>query len=132
MPYAPLSLCIVTGCPELVASGRCETHRLEAGREADKRRPKGHAKAYDSTWRAASRDYLSRHRECECRDCARLPWYQRPAATVVDHRDGLGPAGPRGYDETNWTAMSASHHSRKTALYDGGFGRPRKAQDDDL
>jgi hypothetical protein len=49
----------------------------------------------------------------------------------VDHRDGLGPNGPRGYDESNWCAMSASCHSRKTASRDGGFGNPVRRDNDD-
>jgi 5-methylcytosine-specific restriction protein A len=131
MPYAPKSLCTESGCGELVAAGKCETHRLQAQREADHRRPKGYAKAYDATWRAASRKYLKTHPSCECTECDALPIWARPTATVVDHIDGRGPSGPHGYDPSNWQAMCRSHHSRKTALYDGGFGRPRKAQADE-
>ncbi|PAN01044.1 HNH endonuclease [Streptomyces sp. Alain-F2R5] len=29
--------------------------------------------------------------------------------------DGLGPLGPRGFDPSNWQAMSKRHHSAKTA-----------------
>ncbi|WP_231626416.1 HNH endonuclease signature motif containing protein [Streptomyces apocyni] len=44
-----------------------------------------------------------------------LPQLQRDLATEVDHIDGLGPLGPRGFDPANWQAMSKRHHSRKTA-----------------
>lgn len=40
---------------------------------------------------------------------------QRDLATEVDHIDGLGPLGPRGFDPDNLQAMSHRHHSRKTA-----------------
>ncbi|MFC8494723.1 HNH endonuclease signature motif containing protein [Streptomyces sp. NPDC057235] len=40
---------------------------------------------------------------------------QRDLATEVDHIDGLGPLGPRGFDPSNWQAMSKAHHARKTA-----------------
>lgn len=44
----------------------------------------------------------------------------------VDHIDGSGPRGDN--SDANLMALCHSHHSRKTALKDGGFGRrdPRK------
>ncbi|TFB96539.1 HNH endonuclease [Cryobacterium sp. MDB2-A-2] len=53
--------------------------------------------------------------------------WKRQEATQVDHIDGLGPNGPRGFDNNNLQALSASHHSRKTASRDGGFGNPKRS-----
>lgn len=129
MPTSPPSLCVEPGCGVLVYTGaRCETHRLEAQRESRARRPAGHNKPYDHRWRTYAKDFLRRHPLCECDECAALPEWRRPAAQQVDHRDGLGPSGPHGYDDNNLVAMSASHHSRKTARYDGGFGHPKRQE----
>lgn len=130
MPYSPPSLCSVPGCGNLVASGRCAEHRAEGRREAEARRPKGHGKPYDSRWAAFAKAFLKRHPLCECEECAALPQWRRPTATDVDHMDGRGPTGPRGYDERNLQALSHAHHSRKTALHDGGFGHAKRATND--
>jgi 5-methylcytosine-specific restriction protein A len=130
MPTSPLSLCIEPGCPELVPSGRCPTHLQQYRQEAEQRRPKRHGRAYDGRWRMFAKDYLSRHRECESESCLAVPWWARPTATQVDHRDGLGPTGPRGYDESNLQALCQSCHSSKTASHDGGFGNPRRSIDE--
>lgn len=123
MPYAPKSLCVVTGCPNMVPHGRCEDHRLEARRESDRKRPSASARGYTYKWAQHARDYLRRHRECMSVECVQLPWWSRPAATDVDHLDGHGPNGPRGYDDTNLQALCHACHSKKTATQDGGFGR---------
>lgn len=124
MPTSPLSLCVVTGCANMVTSGRCEEHRLELRRESDSRRPNGYQRGYTPQWAAFSKDYLARHPWCECDDCTNTP-FNRPRATDVDHRDGSGRNGPRAYDESNLIALSHSHHSRKTVRHDGGFGRTK-------
>ena len=124
MPYAAPTLCTSQGCPNLVTSGRCPEHTADARKESDKRRTRSNT--YDSRWRAASKAYLLTRPFCESDRCRALPPARRPWATEVDHVDGLGPGGPRGYDETNWRALCRSCHSSKTASSDGGFGNPRK------
>jgi 5-methylcytosine-specific restriction protein A len=69
---------------------------------------------------------------CECEECEAQPEAWRQIAKEVDHIDGLGPSGPRGFDWTNLQALSKSHHSRKTASQDGGFGNRKKRADDPL
>ena len=128
-PMSPPSLC-TNRCGTLVyGGGMCPTCLTESRKEAESRRPKDRRKPYDATWRAYSRDFLSRHRECEGPACMRLPWYARPTATQVDHKDGLGPSGPRGYDDNNLSSLCASCHSSKTARFDGGFGHPKRHND---
>jgi 5-methylcytosine-specific restriction protein A len=123
MPRGALALCVVTGCSNLVTSGKCAEHMAEQSKDNNARRPNAAARGYDHKWRRFRADYLSRHRECEGDACMRLPWWQRPNATDVDHIDGLGPHGPRGYDEANLQALCHACHSAKTVAHDGGFGR---------
>jgi 5-methylcytosine-specific restriction enzyme A len=126
-PVSPPSLCTAPGCGVLVyGNGKCDTHRTEARRESQARRPEGHARAYDARWSAFSKAYLKRHPTCACDECAALPEWRRQDATEVDHIDGRGPSGPRGYDWANCQALSKSHHSRKTATEDGGFGHVKR------
>lgn len=123
MPTSPLQLCTVSGCPNLVGYGKCDTHRLEARRDSDRTRPDATQRGYNHQWRQTRRAYLEQHPLCECDDCQRLPTWQRPTAVDVDHIDGLGPAGPRGHDWSNLQALTHAHHTAKTNKYDGGFGR---------
>ena len=103
-------------------TGKCETHRLEARRTADQRRPTAHQRGYDKTWQRTRASYLAAHPWCEC-GCGER-------STDVDHIDGLGPNGPRGHDPTNLQALSHACHSRKTAAHDGAFGRVRAPRGD--
>ena len=128
MPTAPLALCVVTGCSNLVPRGRCPEHEAEARCEADARRPSGYARGWTVEWAAFSRDYLRRHPLCECDDCAALPQWRRPAATDVDHTGGHSRTCAHAFDERNVQALSHACHSRKTAREDGSFGRGRVAR----
>lgn len=110
MARKALQVCPTPGCPNLTPQGRCPACATQA-RAARKRKDAGRGAA----WRKASATYLQDHPYCECPDCEALPPLQRDRATEVDHIDGLGPLGPRGFDPTNWQAMSKSHHARKTA-----------------
>lgn len=101
-----LSSCTEPDCPRLTRAGRCEEHRLAKRREIDRRRPNARARGYDRRWERTRHDFLLTHSWCE--DCGER-------ATDVDHRDGLGPLGPRGYDETNLRGLCGSCHSTRTA-----------------
>lgn len=101
-------------CPELVPDGRwCAAHKPKRPKD---RRPSAGARGYDARWRRFRAGFLKRHPTCVV--CGGV-------ATVVDHLDGLGPLGPRGYDETNCAPMCKRHHDQKTAAVDGAFGRPK-------
>lgn len=124
MPKTPPSLCLVPGCGELVEAGRCPKHTLERNREKQAKYKGRDTKAYDAKWAKASKEYLAESPECVSPKHAGkgIP------ATVVDHIDGKGPSGPRGYDKTNFQALCKSCHSTKTNLFDGGFGRKPSTQ----
>lgn len=108
-----LKVCNVTHvrCPELTdhPSGKCETHRLEAKRVSDAGRPSARARGYDAQHEADRDAYLHAHPICEDPEGCDQP------STVLDHVDGLGPNGPRGHDPSNWRALCATHHNRRTA-----------------
>lgn len=106
-----LQVCPTPGCPTLTPRGKCPACATQARAE----RPSTSSRGYGRAWRKASTAYLEDHPYCECDECAPLLPLQRDLATEVDHIDGLGPLGPRGYDETNLQALSKRHHSRKSA-----------------
>lgn len=106
-------VCIEPGCAELVAEGnRCPVHRQ--GRAIDTR-PSASQRGYDRRWRSKSLAYRRSHPVCEQEGGCSLP------SAEVDHVDGLGPLGPRGYDDTNLQALCKPHHSSKTASDHGGW-----------
>lgn len=82
-------------------------------------RPSAHERGYNSRWQRFRLSYLADHPLCvPCSTAGRTV-----EATRIDHIDGKGPLGDRGYDETNLVAMCASCHSKKTNRADGGgFG----------
>jgi 5-methylcytosine-specific restriction protein A len=106
------SVCPTPGCPTLVATaGRCP----ECKAAASARRSPSKNRGRDSRWQRTSKAYLQANPLCECPECEALPMPLRPAASEVDHIDGLGPLGPRGYDWTNLRSMTKACHSRATA-----------------
>ncbi len=99
-----------TVCGALSDQGRCEKHRPIDDRPSAARR------GYGATWRVIRARYLRTHMICEEPGCGLL-------AIDVDHVDGRGPS--RDNTDANLQALCHSHHSRKTALRDGSFGRAR-------
>lgn len=119
-----LTVCNCTGCsfcgarcPRLVSGGRCEGCHAERRREADRRRPNSTERGYDHRWARFAKAYLADHPTCEETGCSE-------PATDVDHLDGRGPLGPRGFDRTNCLARCHPHHSQRTARdQPGGWNR---------
>ncbi|GHC28901.1 restriction endonuclease [Streptomyces vinaceusdrappus] len=111
-----LQVCPTPGCPTLTPQGRCEDCQRKAGRQ----RPSAASKGYDARWVRTRAAYLRAHPLCECEECEAMPALLRPRATEVNHRDGLGPLGPRGHDWANLQAMTKAHHSRETARHQPG------------
>jgi len=70
--------------------------------------------------------FLREHPFCECEECKGVDLTQ--IADTVDHVIPHKGDQALFWDRSNWAAMSANHHSRKTALLDGGWGRPRSSQ----
>lgn len=80
-------------------------------------------RGYGAKWRAYRTKYIEQNPYCVSAECAAIPLWRRPLATDVDHIDGLGPLGPRGYDPANMQSLCHRCHSIKTAREDGAFGR---------
>lgn len=103
-------------CGRLSDRSRCPEHRPKD------RRPGSAKRGYGPEWKRVRDRYLATHSRCECGPDCCPRGCDRPAAHV-DHIDGLGPRGPRGYDQGNLQALAVSCHSRKTVRENGGFGR---------
>jgi 5-methylcytosine-specific restriction enzyme A len=73
-------------------------------------------------WRAFRRRYLALHPQCGT--CGQ-------PATQVDHIVARAKGGAS-FDEANCSPQCAGCHSRKTALYDGGFGHKPSAKGADI
>lgn len=74
-------------------------------------RPSAAKRGYDRKWRRIRAMYLKKHRRCVV--CGEQ-------ATEVDHIIPLADGGSNKWE--NLQAMCKSHHSKKTASADGGFG----------
>lgn len=103
MPRA-LRSCPTAGCPNLTSGGRCET----CATKADRRRGTARQRGYDGRWERTRLAFLRLNPLCVEPGCQRL-------ATDVDHIDGLGPKGPRGFDWSNLRGFCHPHHSQRTA-----------------
>lgn len=108
MPRRPMRPCPFPGCHLLVRGGsRCPVHGKD-------RRPSAHKRGYGKPWQVIRDAYLATYPRCEREDCDE-------ASTDCDH---IVPRRKGGTDDdSNLMAMCHSHHSHKTAVEDGGFGR---------
>jgi 5-methylcytosine-specific restriction enzyme A len=123
MPSRPLRPCATTGCPELVEKGRCPTHTAEQERGRRQSETWRHAKGTNGKtidvyqtprWKALRLRVLREANYlCQCEECEKRP-VGEPANTV-DHRIPHHGRPELMWDRRNLRAMSASHHSRKTA-----------------
>lgn len=109
MPRA-LRVCSIKGCSELTRQGKCD----ECRRRANSDRARVTGTRYNARWRAFAHTWLRRYPLC---------FMCGGTAVHVDHIDGLGPDGPRGYDPANLQSLCRPCHSKKTVAQDGGFGR---------
>lgn len=126
MPSRAVRMC--PRCLSPLTAPRCQTcerRRLDtlSLRGSAVEKPRGNPYKTPQ-WVAFSRAFRRAHPTCECDRCVKLIEIKRPRSQVVDHRDGLGPNGPRGFDPSNCVAMTIAHHAAKTNRHDGGLGRP--------
>jgi len=88
--------------------------------DADRRRPSARERGYTSKWERERKRYLDEHPLCvHCEAEGRVE-----AATVVDHIVPHRGDLKLFWRRSNWQALCTTHHNRKTATEDGGFGRP--------
>jgi hypothetical protein len=104
MPQAAPRAC---RCGALVAAGqRCP----RCTRAYDQRRGNARERGYDEAWQEIRLRKLRQDPTCQCDDCLQLPAQMRPAANVVDHRDG----NSRNNSPDNLRSMLKAHHDRRT------------------
>lgn len=112
-------VCSRLGCINLVygRGSLCNDHarQARAKRDARNRRPNTR-QAYGPQWPRVSREFLEAHPECVI--CGKRS----------SHADHIIPVARGGavLDWSNLQSLCRSHHSRKTAALDGGFGNPKK------
>lgn len=115
MPVRSRRKCTASGCPEWATDdGRCPRHHIPRPKPKPKQRPTRQQLGYNEDWLHKSAKYRRQHRQCEAPTCISRSQH-------TDHIDG---------DRTNWEddnlqALCRTHHSRKTAQHDGGYGNPK-------
>ena len=115
MPWAAKRPCLQPGCPELVVRGRCAKHSRKMERTRSKQRG---PRLYDTArWKRSRLMALARQLVCQADGCNR-------SAIDVDHVVSVEAGGAQ-YSYDNVQCLCHSCHSRKTAMYDGSFGRAK-------
>lgn len=117
-------VCPVDGCTCLTWRGNCKAHARHSSTTGDRYRDSyRQANSADlGRWRKASKRHLADHPLCASGRCSAVAVPLRPAATEVDHIDGLGLQGPRAFDPGNWMSLCHACHSAKTARESFGHG----------
>lgn len=101
---------------------RAPIHRPSHWRPPNQQRKNAAARGYDARWRKARLAFLRRHPLCAaCEKQGRVV-----AALVVDHKIPHRGDERLFWDQSNWQPLCKDCHDRKTAMEDGGFGRPIK------
>lgn len=101
--------------PDLPATHRAPAPQRTHAHAAQ--RPKTADRGYGSAWRRLRLLHLHAHPLCE--DC--LLEGRTTPASEVDHVTPLARGGT--HDDANLRSLCKTHHSRKTARHDRGFGR---------
>lgn len=123
VPRAPLKPCRTFGCTgvhrgegwceKCIAEGKSE----EPKKRADRRRGSTKERGYSGAWRKIRLRVLAEEPICQTEGCVQ-------PATDVDHIVPLSRGGTHARE--NLQALCSTHHKRKTAREDGGFGNPVK------
>lgn len=111
--------CSTRGCPNTTHEKYCAN--CKASGKARETRPNAAARGYDRRWQAYRIDFLNRRRLCE--DESHKSTGELRAATRVDHIEPHHGDIQLFWCESNHQALCESCHNRKTAHFDGGFGR---------
>lgn len=110
--------CKKVGCNKLTTTGNCEDHPKQV---YDRQRGTSAERGYDHIWRRERKKFLKQNPLCiDCYAVGKLI-----EATDVDHEIPHRGDKKLFWDKDNWRARCHSHHSRKTAREDGGFGNKK-------
>ena len=103
----------------------CPVHDVGGVRAQARRvdqRPSAAARGYGSRWREYRERYFASPRVCACGCGAEV----NAGNGAIDHIVPVsGPSDPLFWDTSNHQPLLRGHHSRKTAMQDGGFGHRR-------
>lgn len=115
-----MTICRHAGCGALVSvSGHCPKHTKQNQQQSDARRGSSSERGYNRVWQKARATFLARSPLCvECDKDGLVR-----AATIVDHIIPHKGDQDLFWDTSNWQSLCKTHHDRKTATEDGGFGR---------
>lgn len=103
---------IKEAAPRLKTASAAKSHKRGSGGQL----------LYGRRWQKQRAAFLQAHPLCV--DCQREG--RVTAATIVDHVIAHKGDERLFWDQSNWAALCASHHSAKTVRTDGGFGLPAK------
>lgn len=113
------SVCRHAGCGKLVdVSGYCAKHEASHQKASDEKRGSASKRGYDRRWQKARLTFLKRSPLCVHCQADNVV----KAATIVDHIIPHKGDQVLFWDTSNWQALCKTHHDRKTATEDGGFG----------
>lgn len=120
MPRRAPRTCSRPGCFKTAIGPYCESHEgygVEASRQYEARRAQtsGRQLYQDPRWQKERVQFLSAFPQCCELDCT-------ASSAVVDHHIPHRGDPTLFWNRTNWRPMCKSHHDRKTATEDGGFG----------
>ena len=119
----PMQVCANRPCIALVAVPERFCAGCKAQGAGKDQRPSAAKRMYDGRWRRATAAYLAANPVAvDYFQCHNGKAY---AAEVVDHIVPHRGDWKLFWDQANWQGLTKADHSRKTALEDGGFGRPR-------
>lgn len=125
MAIRPPKICGYPGCPatKLIVKGRCPLHQRQTWRQQDERRGSSSARGYDSRWRKASKAFLRRQENLFCRDPFGDHKPSFVMAQCVDHIVAHKGDPMLFWDQSNWQSLCLRCNSKKSILYEKGFGR---------
>ncbi|WP_301171043.1 HNH endonuclease [Brevibacillus nitrificans] len=120
--------CSYPGCSALTTDRYCEKHKQETSQQYNRDRGSAAQRGYDARWRKAREAFLRVHPLCiHCLKDGKVM-----AATVVDHIKPHKGNRILFWDRSNWQALCASCHSKKTATEDGGFGNSGRGRGEQI
>ncbi len=120
MPKAPMKPCSKPACGKLVPKGKCDCGKAKANLVPPTlKRESATKRGYNHNWQKARLAFLQKHPLC----CMCEQEGMVTPATVVDHIKPHKGDQELFWDRSNWQPVCRTHHNKKTANQDGGFGR---------